>query len=73
MLAVELTCAARGLELRAPLEPARGTAAALAALRRVIPGAGPDRWLAPELAAVDELLATGGLIETVEGEIGELA
>jgi histidine ammonia-lyase len=73
MLAVELTCAARGLELRAPLEPARGTAAALAALRRVVPGAGPDRWLSPELAAVDELLATGGLLGAVEAEIGDLA
>ena len=73
MLAVELTCAARGLELRAPLEPARGTGAALAALRRVVPGAGPDRWLAPELAAVDELLATGALLGAVEAEIGELA
>ena len=30
-------------------EPAAGTAAALAALREVVPGAGPDRWLAPEL------------------------
>jgi histidine ammonia-lyase len=73
MLAVELTCAARGLELRAPLEPARGTGAALAALRRVVPGAGPDRWLAPELAAVDELLATGGLLAAVEAETGVLA
>jgi histidine ammonia-lyase len=73
ILAVELTCAARGIELRAPLEPARGTGAAVTALRRVIPGAGPDRWLSPELAAVDELLATGGLVETVEAEIGELA
>jgi histidine ammonia-lyase len=73
MLAVELTCAARALELRAPLEPARGTAAGLAALRRVVPGAGPDRWLSPELAAVDELLATGGLLGAVEAEVGELA
>jgi histidine ammonia-lyase len=73
ILAVELTCAARGLELRAPLEAAAGTGAGLAALRRVVPGAGPDRWLAPELAAVDVLLATGGLIEAVEDEIGELA
>jgi histidine ammonia-lyase len=73
MLAVELTCAARGLELRAPLEPARGTGAALAALRRIVPGAGPDRWLAPELAAVDELLATGGLLAAVEAETGVLA
>jgi histidine ammonia-lyase len=72
MLAVELTCAARGIELRAPLEPARGTAAAVAAVRRVVPGAGPDRWLSPELAAVDELLATGDLLRAVENEIGEL-
>jgi histidine ammonia-lyase len=73
MLAVELTCAARGLELRAPLEPAAGTGAALAALRRVVPGAGPDRWQSPELAAVDELLATGALLGAVEAEIGEMA
>ncbi|HET9602094.1 MAG TPA: histidine ammonia-lyase, partial [Acidimicrobiales bacterium] len=32
ILAVELTCAARGLDLRAPLAPAPGTAAALAAV-----------------------------------------
>ncbi len=72
ILAVELTCAARGLELRAPLEPARGTGAAVTALRRVVPGAGPDRWLAPELAAVDELLATGAVVGAVEAEVGDL-
>ncbi len=72
ILAVELSCAARGLELRAPLEPARGTAAALGALRRVAPGAGPDRWLSPELAAVEELLAGEAMITAVEAEIGEL-
>jgi histidine ammonia-lyase len=72
ILAVELTCAARGLELRAPLEPARGTGAALTALRTVVPGPGPDRWLSPELAAVEALLAQGALIAQVEAEIGEL-
>ena len=59
ILAVELTCAARGLDLRAPLTPAAGTAAALAAVRAVVGGPGPDRWLAPELAAVDELVMSG--------------
>jgi histidine ammonia-lyase len=72
ILAVELTCAARGIELRAPLEPARGTAAAVGTLRRVVPGAGPDRWLSPELAAVEELLATGVVLGTVEDTIGGL-
>ena len=50
-------CAARGLDLRAPLEPAAGTGAARAALREAEPGPGPDRWLAPELAAVEELVS----------------
>ena len=40
ILAVELTCAARALDLRAPLEPGPGTAAARAAVRAVVPGAG---------------------------------
>jgi histidine ammonia-lyase len=73
ILAVELTCATRGLELRAPLEPAAGTGAALTALRRVVPGAGPDRWLSPELAAAEELLRTGALLGAVETAIGKLA
>ena len=73
MLAIELTCAGRGLELRAPLEPAAGTAAALAALRAVVPGAGPDRWVAPELGAVEELLRGGALLAAVEAEVGRLS
>ncbi|MFW2335488.1 histidine ammonia-lyase [Ilumatobacter sp.] len=56
ILAVEYVCAARAIELRAPLEPAPATAAALDALRHVVPGVGPDRYLAPELAATEQLL-----------------
>jgi histidine ammonia-lyase len=73
ILAVELVCAARGLELRAPLEPGTGTGAALAAVREAgVPGPGPDRWLAPELAAAERLVGSGELVRTVEGSIGEL-
>jgi histidine ammonia-lyase len=73
VLAVEAACAARGLELRAPLAPGAGTAAALAAIRSAgVPGPGPDRHLAPELEAMDRLIATGGLERAVEGAIGEL-
>ncbi len=50
ILAAELACAARGLDLRAPLKPARATAAALALIRERVEGPGPDRFLAPELA-----------------------
>src|SRR5207302_2926958 len=51
VLAVELVCAARALDLRAPLRPAPGTAAALEAVRHRVPGPGSDRYVAPELAA----------------------
>ena len=72
ILGVELACGARGLDLRAPLEPAPGTAAALARVRTVAPGPGPDRWLAPELAEVERLVESGALVECVEAAIGGL-
>ena len=72
ILAVELTCAGRGIELRAPLALAAGTGAALGALRRVVAGAGPDRWLSPELIAVEALLADGTLLAAVEAAVGGL-
>jgi len=72
ILAVELVCAARGQDLRAPLEPGPGTGAALAAVRGRIPGPGPDRRLAPELAAAEELVTSGALLDRVEAAIGVL-
>ena len=72
ILAVELVCAARGLELRAPLTPAAGTGAALAARREVIGGPGPDRWLAPELAAAEALVRSGAVLAAAESAIGAL-
>ena len=72
ILAVELTCAARALDLRAPLAPAPGTAAALALLRSRVPGPGPDRYLSPELSAVEELVRSGAVLDAVEAVIGPL-
>ncbi len=72
ILAIEVVCAGRGLDLRAPLRPAAGTAAALSAVREKIPGPGPDRWLGPELAAIEALVGSGALLAAVEDEIGPL-
>jgi histidine ammonia-lyase len=72
ILAVEIICAARGLDLRAPLEPAPGTGAARDRLRADVPGFGPDRWLSPELVAAEELVGSGALVAAVEEKIGEL-
>ena len=73
ILAVEWVAAARGIELRAPLQAAAGTAAALSLLRRRVPGPGPDRWLSPELAAAERMLADEALVTAVEAATGPLA
>jgi histidine ammonia-lyase len=73
ILAVELVCAGHGLDLRAPLEPGAGAAAALRALRAEVAGPGPDRRLAPDLAAAEALVASGALVAAVEGAVGALA
>ena len=70
ILAVEWVTAARGIELRAPLQPAAGTAAAVSLLRRRVPGPGPDRWLSPELAAAERMLADEALVTAVEEATG---
>ncbi len=70
ILAVELLCAARALELRAPLAPAPATAAVTALID---PQPGPDRSPAPELERVAGLVASGAILAAAEGEIGALA
>ena len=55
-LAIALVAPARAIELRAPLEPAPATAEVIARLRLTVPGTGPDRFLAPELAAAETLI-----------------
>ncbi len=73
VLAIELLVAGRALDLRAPLVPGPGTGAALAALRTVVAGPGPDRVLADELAAADALIADGRLLDAVTATVGPLA
>ncbi|WP_194818137.1 histidine ammonia-lyase [Nocardia sp. XZ_19_385] len=61
VLAIEYLTAARALDLRAPLHPGPATAAAVALLRTTVPGPGPDRHLAPEIAAAEALIRSGAL------------
>jgi histidine ammonia-lyase len=72
ILAIELVAAARGLDLRAPLRPSPATAAAVAELRESVPGPAADRYLSPELAAAEELLRSGRLVDAVRAVVGEL-
>ena len=51
VLAIELMAAARAVDLRAPLEPSSILRRIINELREHVPGPGPDRFLAPEIAA----------------------
>jgi histidine ammonia-lyase len=74
VLAIELLTAARGIELRSPLQPAPATAAAITALRHAgAPAPGTDRWLAPEIDIAVYLVATGALVAAVESVTGSFA
>jgi histidine ammonia-lyase len=74
VLAVELLTAARGIQLRGPLQPSPATAAAIAALRAAgAPDPGPDRWLAPEIEIAYQLVHSGDVVAAVETITGPLA
>ncbi|WP_082775427.1 histidine ammonia-lyase [Pseudoclavibacter helvolus] len=64
VLAVEVLTGSRALQLRAPLEPGPATAAVNALVTTVSAGAGPDRFLSPEMEAVAELVLSGEVART---------
>jgi histidine ammonia-lyase len=72
VIAIEAMCAAQGLDLRRPLEPARGTAAARTALRQLIPFLEEDRELATDIAAATSLVREGTLATAADEAIGDL-
>jgi histidine ammonia-lyase len=73
VLAVELLTAARALDMRAPFEPATGTRAVRDAIRARVPGPGTDRYLAPEIDAVVELVRDGTIVTAAEAAVGPLS
>lgn len=65
VLAIELLCAAQGIDLRRPLTTTKPLEAVHAAIRKVVPPMMVDRPLAPDIAAVRTLIDDGTLIEVV--------
>lgn len=73
IIAVELYAATRAIELREGLEAAPASRAVIEAVRKAgVRGPGPDRFLAPDLAAADAFVRGGALVETVESVTGPL-
>ncbi|MFF5259101.1 histidine ammonia-lyase [Actinomadura viridis] len=73
VIGIEILTAARALDLRRPLRPGPATAAVVAALREHVEGPGPDRHLAPEIAAATALVRDGTLVAAAEAVTGPLS
>jgi histidine ammonia-lyase len=73
VLAVEVLCAVEGIRHRAPHAPARGTAAAVDAVRAVVPPLEDDRIVATDIDLVTGLITDGTLLAAVGDAVGPLA
>ncbi|MFQ5966233.1 MAG: histidine ammonia-lyase [Acidimicrobiia bacterium] len=59
VVAIELLCAAQGLDYRAPRKPGEGVSRVHAAVRAQVPTLSSDRIIAPEIETVAEMIRTG--------------
>lgn len=78
IVAIELVAASRAIEMRVQgsevLVPAPASQAVLKAAREAdVTGPGPDRFLAPDLAAAYEFVRSGALVAAAESATGPLA
>jgi histidine ammonia-lyase len=69
VLAVELLCAAQGLDLRLPVRPGPGLRAAHAHLRARVPPMMEDRPIAPDIRAVRAMIDDGSLLAAALGAL----
>ena len=61
ILGVEAICAAQGIDFRAPLLTSAPLQRVVTRLRATVETLADDRYLAPDLAAAADLIATGAL------------
>ncbi len=69
IIAVELLCAAQGVEARAPLETSAPLRKIIARLRRSVPPLKEDRPLAPDIDLVADLVAGTELVDLIGVDI----
>jgi histidine ammonia-lyase len=65
VLAIELLCAAQGLDLRRPLTTTRPLEAAHAVIRAKVPAMMVDRPIAPDIVAVRAMIDDGSIVDAV--------
>jgi histidine ammonia-lyase len=67
VLAIELLCAAQGMDLRRPLRSTKPLEAVHAVIRARVPAMHVDRPLAPDIAAVRAMIDDGSLVAAARG------
>jgi histidine ammonia-lyase len=72
VLAIELLCGCQAVDLLTKGRPGRGTAAAYAACRRLIPMLDRDRELYRDIEAMTDLVRSGDIVREVEKAVGAL-
>lgn len=68
ILAIEMLCAAQGLDFHRPLKPGIGVLKAWEFLRAHVPHLAEDRVLYPEIQKVAQLIGNGEFIKVLESE-----
>jgi histidine ammonia-lyase len=59
VLAIELMCAAQGIDYRAPLKPGKKLRSAHAKVRSIVPPLVADRVLSPDIMALSDAIGRG--------------
>lgn len=72
VVAIELLCAAQGIDLFTNLKAGKGTMAAYQEIRKKVTVMKEDRVLSADIAIVKDLLESGKIVNAVEKRIGEL-
>ncbi|MEZ5987534.1 MAG: histidine ammonia-lyase [Planctomycetota bacterium] len=72
VLGIELLCGAQGLDFDRSLRAGAGVEPAYARIREDVPRLVHDRFLAPDLARAERLVASGAVLAAVEAVVGPL-
>lgn len=72
VIAIELICAAQGLDFRGPAKCGKGTRAAYAKLREKVPMIKEDRAVSELIETVADMISDGSLLESVEKSLEPL-
>jgi histidine ammonia-lyase len=72
ILGIELLTAARAVELRKGLKPAKATQAVITELRKVVDPIGPDRFLSPEIERASLVIKDGRAVNAAKAIVTTL-